>query len=716
MPHLIDYPFDDDEFHVNQPVSPSSPYRRASAPTALPSSHAATSSTKKKVKSWWTTATSGDTDHCPDDEIPDIIDTSSSSRDYGVMGVAYEDECEGHHRQQPQQQQYRYSFGATPPAMAPPSRNESSSSINSMPGCLGYGARDRVDNSDYEDDDNCLKRQQVHPDPYYRHLPPPPIPSPSARSIRSKQQQHRRSHRRSAVERRRSQKHHQPFNDYDDDDLLYQQHQQQFPRSSSSSSSGGAGTGGAASSHSHPSRASSRGGVGRRSSSNSIASGGPHRHSYPGRRSTTSSAARTKSDKDKLLISSSSSSKRGWWCLSSPRTLFRMLSFAGILSVSLTVLANRNLLLVGDPNNHLTSPLNANSVINWNSRDSFSLHYGNEHVSSSVSSMSSSSSSSSIFLQYPAADAATAAAAAATAAVAVAATTAAKAVSAAAATTARSETSAAAASSGLLRGKEKRSSVSTSPRKGADSATAVARSTSTSTFASDQRGVRHLSKDADSSVPSGPHLALLMPQYRSEGKADQRGHLSGVVVPQGKLAERRFESQDRNLYTYHTPDPFAGSSSTNALLREADRRVATLHASWKQHEAAAAAAAAAQRGRGSSLTYPRRKLQLYPPDFTDPTQLYGILDSGDERVKMMERRPPLVQGECVPMQEWQTTFHPSCNQLHESIDLARVGAKPQQSGSELDLFGTKGYWRNAWKVNTFGPRQEKDTVVLKTLK
>jgi hypothetical protein len=714
MPHLVDYPFDDDVVDFQSPVSPSSPYRRASAPTVLPSSHAAKSSTKKKVKSWWTT-TGGDTDHCPD-EIPDIIDTSSSSRDYGVMGAGCEDECEGH----PRQQQYRYSFGASPPSMAPPSRNESSSTINSMPAGHGYSASDHFDNSDYEDNDLCLRRQQVHPDPYYRHLPPPPIPSPSARSIRSKQQ-HRRSHRRSAVERRRSQKHHQPFNDYDDDDL-YQQHQQQFPRSSSSSSSGGAGTGGAASSsHSHPSRASSRGGGGRRSSSNSIASGGPHRHSYPGRRSTTSSAARSKTDKDKLLISSSSSSKRGWWCLSSPRTLFRMLSFAGILSVSLTVLANRNLLLVGDPNNHLTSPLNANSVINWNSRDSFSLHYGNEHVSSSVSSMSSSSSSSSsLFLQYPAADAATAAAAA-SAAVAAAATTAVKAVSSAAATTSRSETSAAASSSsGLLRGKDKRSSVSTSPRKGGDSATAIARSTSTSTststFTTDQRRVRHLSKDADSSVPSGPHLALLMPQYRSEGKADHRVHLSGIVLPQGKLAERRFESQDRNLYTYHMPDPFAVSSSTNALLHEADRRVATLHASWKQHEAAAAAAAAAQRGRGSSLTYPRRKLQLYPPDFTDPTQLYGILDSGDERVKMMERRPPLVQGECVPMQEWQTTFHPSCNQLHESIDLARVGAKPQQSGSELDLFGTKGYWRNAWKVNTFGPRQEKDTVVLKTLK
>jgi hypothetical protein len=158
------------------------------------------------------------------------------------------------------------------------------------------------------------------------------------------------------------------------------------------------------------------------------------------------------------------------------------------------------------------------------------------------------------------------------------------------------------------------------------------------------------------------------------------------------------------------PSSSAVNSSASAMPREAGRRVATLHESWKQHKPAAFTT------RGSSLTYPRRKLQLYPPDFTDPTQLYGVLDSGDERVKMMERRPPLVQGECVPMQEWQTTFHPSCNQLHESIDLARVGATPQHSGSELDLFGTKGYWRNAWKVDTFGPRQKTDTVVLKTLK
>ena len=110
-----------------------------------------------------------------------------------------------------------------------------------------------------------------------------------------------------------------------------------------------------------------------------------------------------------------------------------------------------------------------------------------------------------------------------------------------------------------------------------------------------------------------------------------------------------------------------------------------------------------------------RKISLYPSDFTDNTQLYSILNSADERVKSMELREPYTQGECVPMQDWQTTFHPSCNGVHE-IGLADLG---EDNGDNAILFGTKGYWRNAWKVDLIGGRNEirdKDTVVLKTLK
>jgi serine/threonine protein kinase len=104
-----------------------------------------------------------------------------------------------------------------------------------------------------------------------------------------------------------------------------------------------------------------------------------------------------------------------------------------------------------------------------------------------------------------------------------------------------------------------------------------------------------------------------------------------------------------------------------------------------------------------------RYLVQYPADFTDQTQLYSILDSSDERIKGMELRSPYVEGDCVPMADWQTSFYPSCNAVHE-LGLAQVGQGPETS---FDLFGKKGYWRNAWKVK--GNKGD-DVFVLKTLK
>lgn len=109
------------------------------------------------------------------------------------------------------------------------------------------------------------------------------------------------------------------------------------------------------------------------------------------------------------------------------------------------------------------------------------------------------------------------------------------------------------------------------------------------------------------------------------------------------------------------------------------------------------------------------QLDVYPSPFTDNTQLYSLLDSSDERLHTMELREPLDDGECVPMQEWQTTFHPSCNAMHE-MDMASMG---QKNGDFFSLFGTKGYWRNAWRVDAVSglPQTgEVDTIVLKTLK
>lgn len=105
----------------------------------------------------------------------------------------------------------------------------------------------------------------------------------------------------------------------------------------------------------------------------------------------------------------------------------------------------------------------------------------------------------------------------------------------------------------------------------------------------------------------------------------------------------------------------------------------------------------------------RRYVEQYPSDFTDQTQLYSVLDSGDERIKTMELRTPYVEGDCVPMSDWQTTFHPSCNAVHE-LGLAEIGGDPEKS---FDLFGKKGFWRNAWKVQT---NKGNDVFVLKTLK
>ncbi|KAL7581465.1 hypothetical protein ACA910_022040 [Epithemia clementina (nom. ined.)] len=105
-----------------------------------------------------------------------------------------------------------------------------------------------------------------------------------------------------------------------------------------------------------------------------------------------------------------------------------------------------------------------------------------------------------------------------------------------------------------------------------------------------------------------------------------------------------------------------------------------------------------------------RTIQLYPASYTDRTQLYGVLDSSDPRVRdSMERRYPLDDGECIPMKEWQTSFHPSCNDIH-ALGLERLG--DATTPAQFHLFGTKGYWRNAWKVDALS----NDTVVLKTLK
>mmetsp|Transcript_6272 Transcript_6272/g.13448 ORF Transcript_6272/g.13448 Transcript_6272/m.13448 type:complete len:626 (-) Transcript_6272:2688-4565(-) len=131
-----------------------------------------------------------------------------------------------------------------------------------------------------------------------------------------------------------------------------------------------------------------------------------------------------------------------------------------------------------------------------------------------------------------------------------------------------------------------------------------------------------------------------------------------------------------------------------------------------------------------SVTRVARKIETYPADFSDNTQLYGILPSDDERLDKMEMRDPYSKNECVPMQEWQTTYQPSCNGMHE-LALQTLGASTGQKGNEFkpkrgelegldaSLFGTKGFWRYAWKlvIGHYDNRKgEEDTIVFKNLK
>jgi hypothetical protein len=116
---------------------------------------------------------------------------------------------------------------------------------------------------------------------------------------------------------------------------------------------------------------------------------------------------------------------------------------------------------------------------------------------------------------------------------------------------------------------------------------------------------------------------------------------------------------------------------------------------------------------GSSLHHDH--VDVYPAEYTDNTQYYGLFDSEDEHLKLMEVREPYESSECVPMQDWQTTYHPWCNGMHE-LALESMGI---QAEDDAHLFGTKGFWRNAWRLDLLGGHHnasDRETIVLKTLK
>ncbi|KAL3921758.1 MAG: hypothetical protein SGILL_002578, partial [Bacillariaceae sp.] len=192
------------------------------------------------------------------------------------------------------------------------------------------------------------------------------------------------------------------------------------------------------------------------------------------------------------------------------------------------------------------------------------------------------------------------------------------------------------------------------------------------------------------------------------------------MPPPMKLSDPKFEARDPNLYGATSGDSKRQSATSSKDNEVQHPRIVMLD---------------------PSVSKVARKIQVYPADFTDNTQLYSILESDDERLSRMEIRPPYSEGECVPMQDWQTTFHPSCNAMHE-LALETLGASAGSGvpadgstpspadksdnfanlfgGVDAELFGTKGFWRYAWKLTldhyNDSPEPEKDTFVLKNLK
>jgi hypothetical protein len=111
----------------------------------------------------------------------------------------------------------------------------------------------------------------------------------------------------------------------------------------------------------------------------------------------------------------------------------------------------------------------------------------------------------------------------------------------------------------------------------------------------------------------------------------------------------------------------------------------------------------------------KRSVKIYPADFSDNTQLYGLLDSEDPALSRMERRTfrddEMSDDECVPMRPWQIAYYPVCNSIHEVNLNSIISGEPR-----LLLFGTKGFWRNVWRLDLLGTKMKNETVVMKTLK
>jgi hypothetical protein len=219
------------------------------------------------------------------------------------------------------------------------------------------------------------------------------------------------------------------------------------------------------------------------------------------------------------------------------------------------------------------------------------------------------------------------------------------------------------------------------PKKKTKAAETSSHSTTTTTTTKAKNHKREAPKQHTKAAPVAPYVVVDMTASRTLHVVH--------IPPKISIPKRKFDNQDPSMYAR------GGNSKSKAKF---SRRVVSFDKSF-----------------GQTLPH-HRSIRQYPADFTDNTQLYSILSSSDERLSKMELREPYSNGECVPMQDWQTTFYPVCNGIHE-IGMESTLGEP--NGDDVHLFGTKGYWRNAWRLDLLGGNskvEDRDTVVLKTLK
>jgi hypothetical protein len=112
----------------------------------------------------------------------------------------------------------------------------------------------------------------------------------------------------------------------------------------------------------------------------------------------------------------------------------------------------------------------------------------------------------------------------------------------------------------------------------------------------------------------------------------------------------------------------------------------------------------------------------------DRTRLYGLTNASLDFPHMELRRWPVHELDpehCVTIASWQSHFYPVCNVVHEhsfqegltlnsnvSVGIGSEGA----SDGRLELLSSKGFWRDAWKMDQPTRDGTMTTTVWRTFK